>query len=224
MLHRRRTPAQCLWLYGTPHSTLVGCRYTLELSRDPQFPEVSTAPGFPLQPSYVAIRSSAVVCGRRCALSVRPVGGTLYPLSLATRSSGHFLPDAVSWSPNLVILLPVADWSFLCNRSGRAIGSNEGVTPPSAQRSRTSPIRGMRLQRLLGWGLAILNLLDRRSSAAFRPVCLQLAFCPKHPPRPGGYFGQNAAACARRRFSSPARLCPVWYSECRHFCVEHQYV
>lgn len=107
MLHRRRTMAPCLWLYGTPHSTLVGCRYTLELSRDPRFPEVSTAPGFPLQPSYVAIRSSAVVCGRRCALSARPVGGTLYPLSLATRSSGHFLPDAVSWSPN-VLICPMA--------------------------------------------------------------------------------------------------------------------
>lgn len=150
MLHRRRTTAPCLWLYGTPHSTLVGCRYTLELSRDPRFPEVSTAPGFPLQPSYVAVRSSAVVCGRRCALSARPVGGTFYPLSLATRSSGHFLPDAVSRSPNVVVLLPVADWSLPGSRSRRAIGSKGGIAPPSAQRSAASPIRGTALQRLLG--------------------------------------------------------------------------
>ena len=47
-------------------------------------------------------------------------------------------------------LLPVVDWSSLCNGSGRAIGSKGGVAPPSAQRSAASPITGTALQRLLG--------------------------------------------------------------------------
>lgn len=106
--HRRRTTAPCLWLYGTPHSTLPGCRYTLELSRDPRFPEVSTAPGFPLQPSYVAVRSSAVVCGRRCALSVRPAGGTLSRFhlqpghtSISSRAPFHGRPTSLTCCPGL---------------------------------------------------------------------------------------------------------------------------
>jgi len=51
---------------------IEGRRYTLKLSRDPWFPKVPTAPGFPLQPSYIAIRSSAYVCGTGYALAAHP--------------------------------------------------------------------------------------------------------------------------------------------------------
>ena len=91
-------------------------------------------------------------------------------LSPNNRSPGHCLPGAVSVSPNLALAL--------CRR----IGSKKGITPFSAHRSRTSPIRGMRLQRLLGirWRPDAC-----RGGAPTRPfgqyVCLQLAVCPKAP-------------------------------------------
>ena len=62
-------------------------------------------------------------------------------LSRGNRSPGHFLPGAVSVSPN-----------FFPAASPVGLGREGGISPPSAQRSRTSPIRGMRLQRLLGSG------------------------------------------------------------------------
>lgn len=74
---------------------------------------------------------------------VPPVG--LIRLSHITRSLGHFLPSAVSRSPNFA--------RNVC-RAIRLIGSKERVALPSALRSRTSPIRGMRLQRLLVTELA----------------------------------------------------------------------
>jgi len=166
LLHRLRTTAQCLWLYVAPHSTLEGRRYTFKLSRDPQFPEVPTAPGFPLQPSCITTRSSAIVCGTGYALSIRPLGRTGYRLSLDNRSPCHFLHGAVSASPNA---LP---------RRWRLIGSKEGVSPSSAHRSRTSPIRGIRLQRLLDTWLATRYLPGWRPGMSFRTMCiLQSAVC-----------------------------------------------
>lgn len=88
------------------NAPFTGCDYRVELSIDPGFHQVPISPAFALISSCLTTRSKAFLCGRRCALPVRPVGGTFYPLSLATRSSGHFLPDAVSWSPNVIVLLP----------------------------------------------------------------------------------------------------------------------
>lgn len=79
-------------------------RYRVELSIDPWFPKVPAAPGFPLQPSHVAVRSEAILCGTGCALAIRPQSRTGYRLSLDNRSLGHFLPGAVSVSPNLIQL------------------------------------------------------------------------------------------------------------------------
>lgn len=79
---------------------LSGRRYTFKLSRDPQFPEVPAAPGFPSQPSCITTRSSAIVCGTGNALTIRPLSRPDYRLSLDNRSLGHFLPSAVSASPN----------------------------------------------------------------------------------------------------------------------------
>lgn len=157
MLHRLRTTASCLWLCRAPQRTLEGCGYTLELFRGPRFHEVPTAPGFPLQPSYITARSSAYVCGTGCALSIRPPDGTGYPLSHPTRSHRHFLRCAVSWSPNMLV---------------SSIGSKGGVAPPSAQRSVASPIRGTTLQRLLGTSMACWFLSGWRPDVAFQPVCI----------------------------------------------------
>lgn len=64
---------------------------------------------------------------------------------------------------------------------GNLIGSKQGVTPCSARRSRTSPIRGMRLQRLLGTPLAREYLLDWQSSVAFRPCVFAVGSLPTDP-------------------------------------------
>lgn len=156
MLHRLRTTAPCPWLHVAPHSTLEGRRYRVELSIDPRFPKVPAAPGFPLQPSHVTVRSEAILCGTGCALTIRPRSRTGYRLSPSNRSSGHCLPDAVSASPNLD------------RRIAGRIGSKEGVTPSSAHRSRTSPIKGMQLQRLLDSRLATWNLPGWRPDMPFR--------------------------------------------------------
>ena len=168
LLHRLRTTASCLWLHVAPHSTLPGCRYRFKLSIDPRFPEVPASPGFPSTPCTVTSASEAILCGKRYALSIRPTGRTFPPRlffrfvpavgcarceaseddpiahspvqhSLSTRSPGHFLPGAVSRSPN----------NSGCADAHPVMESKGRVSPPSAPRSRTSPIRGMRLQRLL---------------------------------------------------------------------------
>lgn len=148
--HRLRTTAQCLWLCIRLHRTLQGSRYRVKLSIDPGFLQVPVSPAFALIPSRLATCSNAFQCSKRCALSVRPIGGTIYPLSLAIRSHEHFLSCAVSWSPNIVSGAPALAGRSVCSERGLEIGSKGGVAPPSAHRSRTSPIRGMRLQRLLG--------------------------------------------------------------------------
>ena len=149
MLHRRRTTASCLWLYGTPHSTLEGAVTRLSYPEAPGFPRCR-----PRQVSPCGPHASLHAHQPSCAANVAPF--RYAPLAgLSTRFHSQPGHQAISCQMPFhgrptSVLLPVADWSFLCSRSGRAIGSNGGIAPPSAQRSRTSPIRGMRLQRLLG--------------------------------------------------------------------------
>ena len=92
---------------------------------------------------------------------VPPVG--LVRLSHITRSLGHFLPSAVSRSPNFA--------RNVC-RAIRLIGSKERVALPSALRSRTSPIRGMRLQRLLVTELACSCHCRSGAPAGLSAVCV----------------------------------------------------
>lgn len=124
-------------------------------------------PGFPRcrlrQVSPCSPRTSPYAHQPSCAADVAPFryapSAGLDPLSRSTRSHGHCLPCAVSWSPNLF------------RRRAGAIGSKGGIAPPSARRNAASPIKGTALQRLLDRGLAILRLPDWRSGVAFRPVC-----------------------------------------------------
>ena len=136
-------------------ASVGGCRYTLKLSRGPRFLEVPTAPGFPLQPSCVTACSSAYVCSTGCALTVRPLSQTFTGFHSIT---GH---------QAIACLAPFPCRPTSAGGTGE-IGSKEGVTPSSALRSRTSPIKGMQLQRLLGFRLATWNLSEWRSDVPLR--------------------------------------------------------
>lgn len=146
-----------------------GCRYRFELSIDPRFPEVPAFPGFPSTPCTVTSTSEAILCGKRYALAVRPTGRPC-PNFTITRSPSHFLLGAVSRSPNFA--------RNVC-RAIRLIGSKRRVSLPSALRGRTSPIRGMRLQRLLVTELACSCHCRDGNPAAFRPCVLQFGDLPE---------------------------------------------
>lgn len=167
-----------------------GCRYRFELSIDPGFLQVPISPVFALIPSRLATCSKAILCGTGCTLSIYPPGRP-YPTFTCNQVARAFPLECRFTVAQPRVLLLVADWSFLCNRSRRAIGSNRGVSPRSAQRSAASLIRGTALQRLLDRGMAILCLSGWRPDVALRPVCLQLAFCPKHPPGRADALGRT---------------------------------
>lgn len=131
----------------------------------------ASTPGFPrcqrFQVSPPRPALSPVPQKPSCAASVTlfryvpPVG--LVRLSRITRSLGHFLPSAVSRSPNFA--------RHAC-RAIRLIGSKRRVALPSALRSRTSPIRGMRLQRLLVTELACSCHCRSGAPAGLSAVCV----------------------------------------------------
>ena len=158
--HRRRTMAQCQWLYSAPHSPLEGGRYRVELCIDPGFPQVPVSPAFALIPCRVATASEAFLCGTRCALSRRPASRP-YPTFAKSQDIGALPPQrrfrVAQHAPPEVDAL-------------RRIGSKAGLAPASARRSAASPIRGTALQRLLDPRLAAGNLLDWRSSVPFGGV------------------------------------------------------
>jgi len=86
LLHQLRTTASRLWLTVIPHSTLLGAVTRLSYPETPRFRRcraIQVSPHAPV-PSLASLTrlarqfeptSSAVVCGKRCALSVRPIGG-----------------------------------------------------------------------------------------------------------------------------------------------------
>lgn len=101
LLHRRlRTTASCLWLITFPHSTLLGAVTRLSYPETPGFPGCQ-----PRQVSPCGPRASLHAHQPTCAANVAPFryapSAGLDPLSHSTRSHGHCLPCAVSWSPNL---------------------------------------------------------------------------------------------------------------------------
>lgn len=127
-----------------------------------------------------------------CAANVAPFryapSAGLNPLSRSTRSHGHCLPCAVSWSPNVVRIPP------------ERIGSKAGIAPASAQRSAASLIRGTALQRLLGTGLAILFVPVWRTGVTFRSVCFAVGGLP------AGYscsLSSNTHQASRRACAPP---------------------
>jgi hypothetical protein len=159
------------WLYACGSVVLrtapsKGAVTGLSYPSTPGFPGCRLVQVSPPSPAVLP-RPQKPSCAVRVTLfrSVPRVGHVR--LSPGNRSLGHCLPNAVSVSPNM--LLPKG-WPVCASHSGqlgREIGSKGGVAPPSAQRSRTSLIRGMRLQRLLGTRLATSYLLDWRSSVPF---------------------------------------------------------
>lgn len=67
----------------------------------PGFPRCRQSQTSPLRPMPFLDTMTAYVCGTRPALSIRPVGGFRYPLSLCDRNTQHFLCVPVSASPDL---------------------------------------------------------------------------------------------------------------------------
>lgn len=107
-----------------------------------------------MRPSCIAARSSAYVCGTGCALAVRPPSRSCTGFHQVTGRQAISCPTPFPCRPTSR------------RRYAGVIGSKEGVTPSSAHRSRTSPIRGMRLQRLLGFrfgGLKPAGVAPRRA-------------------------------------------------------------
>lgn len=139
MLHRLRTMASCLWLYVAPHSPLHrGGSYRFELSATLSFPRCRRFQVSPPRPA-LSPAPQQPSCAANVTLSrYVPLFG-LVQISSLTRSPGHFLPGAVSRSPNIPRVM----------RPREQIGSKGRIALPSTRRNRTSPIRGMRLQRQL---------------------------------------------------------------------------
>jgi len=147
--HRRRTMAQCRWLCISPHSTLLGAVTRLSYPEAPGFPRCRLRQVSPCSP-----HASLHAHQPSCAANVAPFQ---YAPSVGLSTHFHSQPghQAISCRmpfhgrPTYLFPLPGDDWSLPSSQSRREIGSNGGISPPSAQRSRTSPIRGMRLQHLL---------------------------------------------------------------------------
>ena len=171
MLHRRRTMASCRWLCIAPQRTLAGCGYRVELSIDPRFPEVPVSPAFALIPSRLTTRSKAFLCGRRCALSIRPTGGTFYPLSLATRSPSHFLLGAVSWSPNFSIpYCPLSIGHHFAIARDVRLGRRGELHPPAPSVAAPARLEACGFSVCLAQDLAILYLSVWRTDVPFGSV------------------------------------------------------
>lgn len=149
MLQRLRTTAKRLWPYKTPHSTLVGAVTRLSYPETPGFPRCQLRQVSPCSP-HASLHAHQPSCAADVApFQYAPSAGLSTRFhsqpghtSIASRAPFHGRPTS--------FLLPRLSLVVICSERGRVIGSNGGVAPPSAQRSRTSPIRGMRLQRLLG--------------------------------------------------------------------------
>lgn len=150
MLHRRRTTASCLWLHGTPHSTLMGAVTRLSYPEAPGFPRCQLRQVSPCSP-----HASLHAHQPSCAANVAPFR---YAPSAGLSTRFHSQPGHTSISsrapfhgrPTSLSCCPGSRWSRTGSERGRAIGSKGGVSPPSAQRSAASLIRGTALQRLLG--------------------------------------------------------------------------
>lgn len=100
MLHRLRTTAQCLWLYVAPHSTLNrGAVTRLSYPETPSFLRCQLFQVSPHSPRAL-LHAHQPSCAALVALLRHAPRVGLHPLSLDNRSLGHFLPSAVSASPN----------------------------------------------------------------------------------------------------------------------------
>lgn len=144
MLHRLRTTASCLWLYVAPHSTLnrgavTGLSYPSTLS----FPRCQLRQVSPCSPRMSPYAQKPSCAALVALLRYAPRVG-LHPLSLDNRSLGHFLPSAVSASPNALchvvgdrlgrkkeshLLAPIAAAPALLEACGCSVCSIPGWRP-----------------------------------------------------------------------------------------------
>ena len=139
------------------------------------------SPAFALIPSRLTTRSKAFLCGRRCALSIRPTGGTFYPLSRATRSPSHFLLGAVSWSPNFSIpYCPLSTGHHFAIGRDVRLGRRGELHPPAPSVAQRAPLRALRFSVCLveDWRSSTCRFGEPTCLSA---VCLQLAVCQERP-------------------------------------------
>ena len=159
------------------------------------------SPAFALIPCRVATASEALLCGTRCALSIRPTSRP-YPTFAKSQDIGALPPQrrfrVAQHAPPEVDAL-------------RRIGSKAGVAPASARRSAASPIRGTALQRLLDPRLAAGSLLDWRSSVPFGGVVCRWrpALWVRTRPDDGLGQAQGADHLGVRTGELSPRRCPV---------------
>ena len=149
---------------------IEGRRYTLKLSRDPWFPKVPTAPGFPLRPSYIAVRSSAYVCGTGYALAAHPPNR---PFTDFHQITGHQAIACLEPFP----CRPTSPWQY-----AGGLGRRRELHPsaPIAAAPALLEACGYSVCLASGWRPDAC-----RGGAPACPfgqyVCLQLAVCPKAP-------------------------------------------
>ena len=154
----------------SPHSTLSGCRYRVELSIDPGFLQVPVSPAFALIPSRVPRRSEAFLCGTRCALSIRPAAG-LQPAFTCNQVAKPF----PAWRRFMVAqllftLLPVlAGHHFAIERDVR-LGRRGELHPPAPSVAAPARLEACGFSVCLVQDLAILYLSVWRTDVPFGSV------------------------------------------------------
>lgn len=156
-----------------------------------------STPGFPRcrlrQVSPCSPRTSPCAQKPSCAV---PVALLRYAPGVGMVTDFH----RVTGHQAIACLTPFPCRPTSCRCGTGWIGSKEGVAPSSALRSRTSPSRGMRLQRLLDSRLAAWNLPGWRPDMPFR-ACV---FAVWRPARwvlcVRGFTGQAAALASQPGF------------------------
>ena len=151
-------------LDAPPHSDLYGRIYTLKLCNDPPSfrRKVPRAPGFPLHACALSERLSSLRVWHRFYGFPQPLGGTDDSKAVfrfhATQELGAFPRQArfrvaqPRFPLRLGISSGIVRVSQLLFPYHWGIESKDGVTPPSARRSRTSAITRIRLQHTWhGW-------------------------------------------------------------------------
>jgi len=148
--HRLRTTASRLWLFGTPQRPLAGGGYRFELSIDPAFCAGAGIASFRLDTlaPHDALKSHPVWHGLRS--SDTPPGSDCHRLSHATRSSSHFLLDAVSRSPNM----PCCTAPSSTERATFGLGRRGELHPPAPSVAQRALLEALRFSVCLLHALA----------------------------------------------------------------------
>jgi len=155
------------WLCCSQQRILNGSRYTVELCIDPEFLQVPHRPDFSSGACRITTASEALVCCTRHPLSVGPADRSFTDFHYLPGRSGHFLPHAVSWSPNPV-------WP-------RPVGSSrrKGFHLPALFVTWRAPLRAPRFTALSSTGVSM--------TGDIRLLCLSRGAWP--PPDSSSWLG-----------------------------------